>query len=111
DIDGPDAAFTAFAVHEQSSSVAVGYADGTVRLGTLGFDTGFVNGADAPASVRGLEVGATGADGALLYERVSEGQFRTQRFSVSLEDPAPLAPGRSIGQLDLSIRPNGPILA
>lgn len=110
DVDG-DAQFSAFALEDQRAQIAVGYPDGTIRVGTIGFDTSFTDVEHAPEGLRGLQVGQIGADGPLLYERVNPTQFRTQRFAVNLNDPAPLSPGHAVRLLDVSVRPTGPIIA
>ncbi len=110
DIDG-EQVLTAFGLNTQHSQIAVGYDDGTVRLGTIGFEMGFVDLKDAPEAVRGLELGEIQVVGPLLYERVNAQQLRTQRFSAVLKEPAPLSPGHAVRLIDISVRPTGPILA
>lgn len=102
---------TAFAHHQQASQIAFGFADGTVRLGSIGFQYTFVDLDDAPEALRSLERGQIGADGPSLYQRVNDEQFRVQRFRVELGEPATLSEGHAVRLLDLSVRPLGPILS
>jgi phosphate transport system permease protein len=110
DPDG-DATLSAFAIHAQFSQVAIGYPDGTVRLGTIGFESTFVDLDDAPESVRGIEVGSVASVGPQLFQRVSADQFRAERFNLNLNDPAAISPGNAVTLIDVSVRPTGPILA
>ncbi len=110
DIDG-DQTLTAFGYNAQHSQIAVGYDDGSIRLGTIDFEMGFVDLDDAPERARTLAMGETAVVGPLLYERVNEEQLRTQRFAVELNDPAPLSPGNAVRLIDISVRPTGPIIA
>ncbi len=110
DADG-DATLSAFAIHAQHSQVAIGYPDGTVRLGRIGFASTFVDLEHAPEEVRDLEIGAIDAVGPDLYQRVSADQFRSERFEMTLNDPAPLSPGNAVRLIDISVRPTGPIIA
>jgi phosphate transport system permease protein len=110
DIDG-DQTLTAFGYNAQHSQIAVGYDDGSIRLGTIDFEMGFVNLDDAPEQARSLEIGEIVVVGPLLYERVNDEQLRTQRFAVELNDPAPLSPGNAIRLIDIAVRPTGPIVA
>lgn len=102
---------TAFAYHQQSSQIAFGYEDGSVRLGVLGFRATFEDLEDAPEALHSLEVGQVGADGPSLYQRVNEEQFRVQRFFADLKEPAFLSQGNAVQLLDLTIRPQGPIIS
>ncbi len=110
DIDG-DQTLTAFGYNAQHSQIAVGYDDGSIRLGTIDFEMGFVNVDEAPEAARVLGMGETAVVGPLLYERVNDEQLRTQRFAVELNDPAPLSPGNAVRLVDISVRPTGPIIA
>jgi phosphate transport system permease protein len=110
DIDG-DQVLSAFGLNTQHSQIAIGYADGTVRLGKIGFEVGFVDLKDAPEEVSDLSMGEVGVVGPLLYERVNAQQLRTQRFAVELRDPAPISPGNAVRLIDIAVRPTGPIVA
>lgn len=110
DIDG-DATLSAFAIHAQFSQIALGYPDGSVRLGRIGFESTFVDFDDAPEAVRSIEVGAVESVENSLYQRVSDDQFRAERFSVALNDPATLSEGNAVRLIDISVRPTGPIIS
>lgn len=106
-----DATLSAFAIHAQFGQVVLGYPDGTVRLGRIGFESTFVDLDDAPEAVRALEIGSVASVGPQLFHRVSADQFRAERFNLTLNDPAPLSPGNAVTLVDVSVRPAGPILA
>lgn len=108
-LDGP--AFSAFAYTAQARQAAVGFADGSIRFGSLGFEYTFVEVADAPEDVRSLALGQVGAVGPALYQRVNNEQFRVQRFVSEFGDPVPLAAGHAVRSIDISVRPTGPIVA
>ncbi len=90
----------------KTNTLALGYANGQIRLGRLGFSTTFVEPADLDVSLRNLEAGrrARWKDG--VIERTPQGQFRWQQVTVDLGEPLKTASGAPIDKLDLSGSPD-----
>ncbi len=89
---------------------AFGYADGSVRNGTLGFETEFI---EPDAARRPLLAWRWGeptpyADG--VVERTPEDQFRYQYLTLDLGDPLQLAP-TAIAQIDQALANRGVVFA
>ena len=80
---------TAWSTHRVDGEVAFGFADGSIRLGKIGFKASFV-GADALSpAVRDMPIGATATWQEGIVQRVSETQYRSQRLEATLEAPLP----------------------
>lgn len=95
----------------QQGEAAFGFADGSIRLGKIGFETSFLSTADVPAGFDWLSAGAIEFYQDGVVQRTPEGQFRAQRLQVEMEDPVPMSPGHSVVQLDVSTRADGPVIA
>jgi len=75
---------SAWSVPEQGGTATFGFRDGSVRLGTIGFQTDFVPAETLPEKTRGLGEGEVATVGATVVEKTPEGQFRRQRLEVDL---------------------------
>jgi phosphate transport system permease protein len=84
-----------------SGEFALGFADGTVRFGTIGFDVSLSADADAPASLESLG-GDDATDGTAVYSRVPGGQTRRISPRIELLAAEPAA-GAAIRALDVRI--------
>ncbi len=103
---GPSAA--AFA---QSGEEAVfGFPDGSMRLAKIGFEARYLESEEVPEGLRGLSTGTVENHRVGVIERTSEGQWRTLAFRAEFEEPAPISPGSAVKRIDLSIRPDGPVV-
>lgn len=80
-------AVTGFSYTEESGRAAFGFADGSVRLGHLGFRTEFLPAENVPPSLAGLHAHASTAHDGGIVERTAEGALRIQRPAVTLESP------------------------
>ena len=65
----------------------LGYADGSTRIGDLGFSVSFLEKADAPQAAQELEIGQVTAVDGVIYSLTPEGQLRSQTAKLTLEDP------------------------
>ena len=100
---------TAVAYLPGEGVAALGYADGGVRLGSLGFGTEFlVSSADLPPAVRDLAPGRVAEHGGGIVERTAEGQLRLQTLRWEFEEPVPLGEGNAIRALDVTSRSGSP---
>jgi len=89
---------------------AFGFADGTIRTGSIRFDVSFPKETDVPDEVRNLAPGATARQGKALVQRLETGQLRAEKLAAELDDPVPAADG-AIRLLDFSLTPAGPAYA
>lgn len=89
---------------------AFGFADGTVRLGQVGFATEFLEAGDVPARLRDMPLGTAQAYDKGVLERTPENQFRRKSLRFTLEEPVSVAPVPVVA-IDQSARPTGPVFA
>lgn len=98
---------TAFGFPSGVGDLAVGFADGSVRLGTIGFRVEFHDPSDASPEFAGLEVGESAAWQGGVVQLTPSGQLRLQTVQVELEEPLVEGGGRPIRLLDQSRGPAG----
>lgn len=84
---------TAFASLGEGGAFALGFADGTVSAGTIGFRTDFLTDEASSAPFDDLGIGDRRAAGDGYAERTPEGQIRRTRPSFEMTDPTPLPSG------------------
>ncbi len=101
---------TAISAVDSAGLVAFGFSDGTIQYGYIAFQTRFLNDADVPEAVRSLEPGASAAMDAGMVERTSEGQYRLQTLTASLEAPVEIEKGSAIRLLDISSLSRGRVV-
>jgi phosphate transport system permease protein len=93
---------TSLSVARNGQLVAAGYADGSVRLGSVGFDETILE--TQPPSPDQTTWAADGA----LYEMVTPTRARRSEVSIELGDPVELASGQgAVVRLDYRIDPTG----
>jgi len=86
---------------------ALGFADGSVRLGTIGFDATSVEAAALPAKYRSLASGESAAYEAGLLTRTESGRFRLEKLAVKLEPPLQLEGSSAIRRIDYTTAADG----
>ncbi|MGA0286093.1 MAG: ABC transporter permease subunit [Phycisphaerales bacterium] len=101
---------TAVAFPPGGDGAIVGFADGTVSYGRLGFEPEFIEPSEIEPEYRSLPVGGTAARGDGVVERTPIGSFRLQRLLASFSEPAAIA-DVPIRLVDLSTLSTGPVLA
>ncbi|HEV2947067.1 MAG TPA: ABC transporter permease subunit [Gemmataceae bacterium] len=107
----PGLALTACSAPTRDLDIAFGFSDGTVRLGKIGFSTRYLDLNEVPSSLRELPAGQLGEFDSGLVTRTPEGQFRAEKIQVDFEEPIkPTEPG-AVQLIDLSIRPDGPVIS
>jgi phosphate transport system permease protein len=91
---------TAVAFDVRGGGFAIGFADGTLRVGRIGFDVSFRERRDVPEPVQALSQGETAVFESGVVQRTPQGQFRLQTIAVELNDRIQVTDG-PIRQLDL----------
>lgn len=109
--DGVAGAPTAFSSIPGSDEFAMGFGDGSVRLGKIGFKTRFIESGPETASLGELGVGESIrlADG--VVTRTPAGQLRVQEVDVDFGDPMMVGSGSPIALIAHAETPSGPIFA
>ncbi len=107
----PDAALmTCWSFGVGSDNCAIGYSDGTVRVGSVRFTTEFLPIAQIPPRLRELPVGAAAPLRQGIVERTPEMQFRYQELALDLGPAQQLGP-HPIVLVDQSETNTGPRFA
>ncbi len=107
---GAEVAVTACSFGISENTVILGYADGSVRSGSIDFTARMVEDADVPAEHRGLAEGQVAALGEELLTR-TPGGFRAHSVRVRLEPPVVIVAGRPVVLVDRADRLDATVLA
>jgi phosphate transport system permease protein len=107
----PGQKLTACSAPTGGPDIAFGFADGTVRLGRIGFTSRFLNPKEIPSAAQDLAPNAYWEIKGGLVSRTPEGQFRSQEIKVELDEPIKPTEAVAVQLIDLSIRPTGPVLS
>jgi phosphate transport system permease protein len=105
-----DQRLTAFSYGAETGSTCFGFADGSVRLGHIGFDTRFFEADEVDAELRGLAEGERTEFERGVVARTPEDQFRIQTAKIDLDDPIIEATGGPVVLVGHVIRPTGPVV-
>jgi phosphate transport system permease protein len=107
----PGLTLTACSAPMRDEELAFGFADGTVRLGRIGFVTRFLDPAELAGALPDLPPGKAAVFDGGLVSWTPEGQLRGEKVKVELEEPIkPLEPA-PVDLIDLSMRPDGPVIS
>ena len=98
----PERTITAAAFGADGASVALGFADGTVALGSIGFASSFLDDVQAPEELRRLGAEELAVTGGAVARRISPSQLRLQRLAVLFSEPFPGASAAPVRLLDRS---------
>ncbi len=95
---------TAISRDSRTGDVAVGFADGTVRLGRIAFDATFPGKGEIAPDLASFRPGEPRALGGDLFERTPTGEVRRTRAALTLSPPKPAASsGDAITLLDYRV--------
>jgi len=97
------AAFTCASSQLNDDRMAFGFADGSVRLGTVEFHTAFVPQREVSEQLRHLDVGDATVSNESVVERAAENQFRRHQLAVDLQQPVNISPA-AIELIDVAWR-------
>jgi phosphate transport system permease protein len=84
----------------QGDGLALGFIDGSIRLGEIGFFTDFPPEDQLPPESHNLEIGGVVTVGKTVFEKTPDGQYRRQRLEVNIDAPLPAVTDTSIVLLD-----------
>ncbi len=82
---------SSFSIARGGLRVLLGFDDGTAAFGSITFRTRFIDAADAPVELAGLETGSSARLDSAMVERISPTQFRTQQLTVEFDEPLGVA--------------------
>lgn len=102
---------TTATVSARDGLCSFGFANGTIRLGTIGFWSETMQADQLPESLRELAVGKPASWEGGLVERSAEGTFSLQRLQIALEPPIDLKSPHPIIGIDYSLTSTGPVFA
>jgi len=86
--------------------IVIGFADGSVRSGSLAFSSRFLPEDAIPEELKDLAQGSVARSGNSMVQRTPEGQLRATAFSGHFDDPIPRA-STPIVRIDISVLPSG----
>jgi phosphate transport system permease protein len=95
----------------RTEEIAFGFADGTVRLGRIGFATSFPKSSEVPQGLHDLPPGEIAEFQGGLASRTPEGQLRVQKMNVELEEPIRPTEPAAVVLIDLSMRTSGTVVS
>lgn len=100
---GDSTPLSAWSLTSNDGSIALGFADGTLRLGQIRFATRFLSDSDIPAQEAGDgKVPLTFEGG--LAEKTGDRQWRAIKLAIQLDDPIPAASAAPIALVDHVVR-------
>ncbi len=103
--DGPALTATAFPI--AGDRAAFGFEDGTVRIGSIGFNSTFMPEEDALPEWDSLGIGEIASHEGGIVQRTPENQLRLQQLEIELGEPIDIGEGSAIKLLDLANRSRG----
>lgn len=83
----PEKTITAASFSNDSADVILGFDDGSVSFGRIGFKAAFLDEGEVEPSLRKLKEGGGAPFGYAMIQRISPDQFRSQQLSVSFREP------------------------
>ena len=102
---------TSLTYSDEGGWLAAGFADGTIRLGQVLFETDFYEDDDVPARLRTLAEGEVGVLDDASIQRTPIGQLRRQRLEARIEDPVASGHTGAVLLIDQTVRSVGPVIA
>ena len=102
---------TSLTYSDEGGWLAAGFADGTIRLGQVLFETDFYEDDDVPARLHTLAEGEVGVLDDASIQRTPIGQLRRQRLEARIEDPVASGHTGAVLLIDQTVRSVGPVIA
>lgn len=110
-IEDPARRVVAIAREAVGSSLALALDDGSLVLGTLGFEEEFFADEAIPAEAQDLAVGAAAAFRGGMIERVTAERARWSRLAQAMRAPVTTGTASAVTRVDYRISNNGEVLA
>ena len=107
---GEPTPLTSWAIWDPEGAVALGYADGTVRIGSIRFDSHFLPESELPPEAQTDSTTPINFDGGLL-EHAAEGQWRASKLTIDLGEASAAVSSSPIVLLDHIAGPRGSTVA
>jgi phosphate transport system permease protein len=104
-----NAALTAFTLDATTSEALCGFADGSIQMGRISFQTSYVADKDLPPELQALGENGIGEWNGALIQRISGEQFRSIRLSAVFDAPIPGETTSAVRLLDQTTSPSGQI--
>lgn len=104
-------ALTAWSFPVLGKRVAFGLANGSIRLGTIGFESRFLGDDEITDAMRAMAASTHDRFGDGLVFRTAEDRFRVQRVAASIQAPLDAIDGTPVVQVDLAQGARGPVYA
>jgi len=102
---------TAISVSPTQDTIIAGFADGTVRIGEIGFKTTYIEPSELPAGMRNLPVNDFKSHDSATIQRTPENQFRHQELNIMIGEPIKSGTEGPIVLTDSITTTRGPIFA
>lgn len=102
---------TAINVSPTKDTIIAGFADGTVRIGQIEFQTTYPEPPELPTAWHDLPVNEFKSLGSATIERTPENQFRRQELNVTFDEPIQSGTSGPIILVDSITTSRGPIFA
>lgn len=106
--EGAQVTSAAFAI--DGDQVGVGFSDGTVRLGTIGFETTFLGKDQVTPEIDRLKANEIAVHDGGIVERTGEGQLRAQKLNFKFQPPIKSTAASSVTLLDYAVKTNSTVL-
>ncbi len=97
-VDGDSLSAWSFSI--QGDGLVLGFLDGSIRLGEIGFFTDYPPENQLPTEIQQLETGGALTVGNTVVEKTPDGQYRRQRLEIDINAPSPSVTDTSIVLLD-----------
>lgn len=105
-----DSRISAWSPPSRHDQLALGFADGTLRLARIVFDPQLLTEQAVPSELKAKAAPAQQARDGKLYIKNIGNSYSSLQVKLTLEASVPLSPGRAIRCVDLSVRTNGTVV-
>ncbi len=104
-----NAALTAFTINPETSETLCGFADGSLQMGRISFQTSYVDAKELPPELQALAENGVGEWNGALLQRISDQQFRSVKLAATFDEPIPSETSAAVRLLDQATSPAGQI--
>lgn len=94
-----------------NGNAAFGFSDGSVRVGKIEFKSSFLEQGGLSDEFEHMKPGAIAVNEKSVVQKMPSSQVRRQELAVDLGESIKVSPDSPIELMDVTIRPDGPVLA